>query len=153
MRTLIGVMLVLLAACQPTPPPLSDADKAAIRAVSDSFAVYFQTNRDSAIAALYTEQAVVMPANRDIVEGRPAILGLFQRSPAIPHFSLATSDIDGRGDLAYVRGTYSFSLPTANGRSAVYDHGKFIEIRRRQADGKWLLSAHIFNSDLSVPAK
>ncbi len=153
MRTLIGVMLVLLAACQAAPPPLSDADKAAIRAVNDSFAVYFQSNRDSAIAALYTEHAVVLPAHREIVEGRPAILALFQRSPALPRFSLTASDIDGSGDLAYVRGTYSFTMPTANGQSAVYDHGKFIEIRRRQADGKWLLSAHIFNSDLPVPGK
>jgi len=153
MRPIICGLVVLLAACQATPPPLSDADKAGIRAVSDSFVAYIRTNRDSANASLFTEHAVVMPANRGIIEGRPAILAFFQAGPALRSFTLTNIDIDGRGDLAYVRGTYSFAIPTADGQSAVGDHGKFIEIRRRQADGKWLVAAEIFNSDQPVPAR
>jgi ketosteroid isomerase-like protein len=94
-----------------------------------------------------------MPANRGIVEGRPAILASFQAARALTGFTLTTIDIDGRGDLAYVRGTYAFAMPTADGKSAVGDRGKFLEIRRRQADGRWLLAADIFNSDQPVPAR
>lgn len=153
MRPLIGVLIVGLAACQATPPPLSDADKTAIRAVTDSFVAYIRGNRDSASASLFTEDAVWMPANRGIVEGRPAILAFFQAGPALPGFTLMNIDIDGRGDLAYVRGTYAFTMPTADGKSAVSDHGKFLEIRRRQADGRWLVAADIFNSDQPVPTR
>lgn len=157
MRPLIGVLIVLLTACQATPPPppptLSDADKAAIRAVSDSFVAFVRTNRDSATVSLFTEQAVFMPPNRQLVEGRPAILAFFQAGPGLTGFTLTNTDVDGRGDLAYVRGTYSFAMPTANGRSAVGDHGKFVEIRRRQADGKWLVAVDIFNSDQPVPTR
>src|SRR6266576_3838735 len=153
MRPIICGLVVLLAACQATPPPLSDADKAGIRAVSDSFVAYIRTNRDSASASLFTEHAVVMPATRGIIEGRPAILAFFQAGPELRSFTLTNIDIDGRGDLAYVRGTYSFASPTADGQSAVGDHGKFIEIRRRQGDGKWLVAAEIFNSDQPVPAR
>ena len=153
MRALIGVLIVTLAACQATPPPLSDADKAAIRAVSDSFVAYIRANRDSAGASLFTEHAVWMPANRVIVQGRPAILAAFQAAPALTGFTLMNLDVDGRGDLAYVRGTYAFAMPTADGKSAMGDHGKFLEIRRRQADGRWLLAADIFNSDQPVPTR
>ncbi len=153
MRPVICGLVVLLAACQATPPPLSDADKAAIRAVSDSLVASIRANRDSASASLFTEHAVWMPANRGIVEGRPAILAAFQASPALTGFTVTNIDIDGRGDLAYVRGTYAFAMPTADGKSAVGDHGKFLEIRRRQADGKWLVAAEIFNSDQPVPTR
>jgi len=153
MRPVICGLVVLLAACQATPPPLSDADKAAIRAVSDSLVASIRANRDSASASLFTDHAVWMPANRGIVEGRPAILAAFQASPALTGFTVTNIDIDGRGDLAYVRGTYAFAMPTADGKSAVGDHGKFLEIRRRQADGKWLVAAEIFNSDQPVPTR
>ncbi|HKA58218.1 MAG TPA: DUF4440 domain-containing protein [Gemmatimonadales bacterium] len=150
MRPVICSGLVLvLAACQATPPPLSDGDKAAIHAVSDSFVAYVRTDRDSAAASLFTEHAVWMPANRGSIEGRPAILASFQ---ARPGFALSTAnvDVDGRGDLAYVRGTYALAIPSADGKSAIGDHGKFLEIRRRQADGRWLIAAEIFNSDQPV---
>ena len=150
MRPAICGLVVLLAACQASPPPLSDADKAAIRAVSDSFVAYVRTNRDSAAASLFTENAVWMPANRGIAEGRAAILAAFQASRPLESFSLTSVDVEGRGDLAYVRGTYAFAITSADGKSAVGDHGKFLEIRRRQADGKWLVAAEIFNSDQPV---
>lgn len=150
MRPVICGLVVLLAACQATPPPLSDADKAAILAVSDSFVAYVRANRDSAAASLFTEHAVWMPANRGIVEGRPAILASFQASRGLEGFTLTSVDIDGRGELAYVRGTYAFAISSADGKSAVGDHGKFLEIRRRQVDGKWLIAAEIFNSDQPV---
>jgi len=147
------VLAAVAAACRPAPPPLSDADKAAIRAGGDSFVVYFRTDRDSAIAALFTENAVVMPPNAGAVEGRAAIRAFFEGYPPLPDFVGTPIDVDGRGDLAYVRGTYSFSMPAAGGRPAMSDHGKFLEIRRRQPDGKWLVSVDIFNSDVPLPTK
>ena len=147
------VLAAVAAACRPAPPPLSDADKAAMRAGGDSFVVYFRTNGDSAIAALFTEQAVLMPPNAGAVEGRAAIRAFFEGFPALPDFTGTPIDIDGRGDLAYVRGTYSLSMPAASGRPAMSDHGKFLEIRRRQPDGKWLVSVDIFNSDVPLPTK
>ncbi len=33
----------------------------------------------------------------------------------------------------------------------VQDRGKYVEIRRKQADGAWLIAVDIFNSDLPIP--
>ena len=151
--TFLAVLVLAALACRPAPPPLTDADKAAIRAVGDSFTVFFHTDRDSAIAALYTETAVLMPPNQGVVEGRAAIRAFFQGYPPLPDFTGTPIEIDGRGDLAYVRGTYAFSMPAAGRQPAVSDHGKFLEIRRRQPDGTWLVAVDIFNSDVPLPTR
>lgn len=153
MRPSVGCLIVLLAACRVAPPPLADADKTAIRAVGDSFVVMFRADRDSAQAELYTENAVLMPPNMGVVEGRAAIRAFFQNYPAISDFAGTAIEVDGRGDVAYVRGTYAYTIPAGGGRPAVPDHGKFLEIRRRQPDGKWLIAVDIFNSDVPLPTR
>ncbi len=55
-------------------------------------------------------------------------------------------EIDGRGDLAFARGTYSWTVRIGDGEP-VADHGKWLTIWREQADGTWLLSQDIWNSD------
>jgi uncharacterized protein (TIGR02246 family) len=147
--TLLLVSLVAIG-CGPSSQALTDADKTAIRAVGDSFQAYFRTDRDSAIANLYTENAILMPPNLGAVEGRAAILAFFQNYPAIPDFTGNPIEVDGTGDIAYVRGNYSYSIPAAGNLPAVNDHGKFLEVRRRQSDGRWLVSHDMFNSDVPV---
>ncbi len=59
-------------------------------------------------------------------------------------------EIAGRGDLAYVRGTYKLKI-VLEGHDPIPDTGKYIEIRKKQADGSWLLYRDIFNSDVPLP--
>ena len=56
--------------------------------------------------------------------------------------------------MAYVLGTYQLTMKDPQG-NPVNDHGKFVEVWRKQADGKWKAVADTFNSDLppSAPAK
>ncbi|HET8712619.1 MAG TPA: DUF4440 domain-containing protein [Gemmatimonadales bacterium] len=148
MRLFIPGLIMLLAACRVAPPALSEADRTAIRAATDSFVANARARRDSANAMLYTETAAFMPPNSGIAEGRAAIRAWLASFPPMSDFTLTPIEIDGRGDLAYVRGTYSMTIVGPNGQPAGEDHGKYLEIRRRQPDGKWLISADIFNSDL-----
>lgn len=66
--------------------------------------------------------------------------------PPATQFSLTTETVEGRGDLAYVTGRYVFQ---AEGMPV--DSGKYIEVRRREADGVWRIVADIFNSNLPMP--
>jgi ketosteroid isomerase-like protein len=50
-------------------------------------------------------------------------------------------------DLAYATGTYESSMKDSRGK-LVTDHGKYVEVWKKQADGKWKTVADIFNSDL-----
>ena len=151
MRLTYASLLAVAAVAACSAKPLKEEDKAAMRASVDSFNVFFRTDRDSAIADGFTETAVMMPPNIGLIEGRAAILAFFQSFPAITDFTGQAIEIDGRGDLAYIRGIYSYTVP-AEGRTPSYlDHGKFVEIRRRQADGRWLVAVDIFNSNVPPP--
>ena len=150
MRPMVSGLILMIAACRVAPPALTDGDKAAIRAATDSFVANVRAHRDSASAALCTENASVMPPNTPIVEGRAAIRAWLSTFAPTSDFTLTPIEIVGRGDLAYVRGTYSFNLVGPDGHQVGEDHGKYLEIRRKQPDGAWLIAAHIFNSDVAA---
>jgi len=122
--------------------PLAETDKASLRSASDSFAALVRAGNDSGVAELYTENGVMMPPNEGIVEGRAAIRAYFEKLPPEMEIELTPVDLDGRGDLAYVRGTYVVTIG-----GAVADRGKFLEIRRREGGREWLMSVDIYNSD------
>ena len=150
MRAIIaGVLGCLTVACgSPGPQAFLDTDKTAIRASIDSFTVYVVQRRDSMAAAMYAENATYMPPNQPMVRGRTAIREWMKAFPAISHFTGSPIEIDGREDLAFVRGTYQLSY-VAGG----IDHGKFVEVRRRDNNRRWLIIADIFNSDVPVPTR
>ena len=148
MRLIVPGMILVLAACRVAPPALSEGDKTAIRAATDTFVANARARRDSANAQLYTENGSFMVPNMGIAEGRAAIRAHLAAFPLMSDFTLTPIEIDGRGDLAYVRGTYSFKIVGSDGHQVGEDHGKYLEVRRKQPDGNWLIVADIFNSDL-----
>src|SRR6266566_963013 len=121
-------------------------------------ATYFRTNMPAAwrneyeaklqeaqqvAAEMYAENATFMPPNQSMVQGRAAIRAWIKTVPPMSHFTASAIEINGCGDLAYVRGTYQVAY-----LSGATEHGKFLEIRRGEKDGRWLIVADIFNSDV-----
>lgn len=147
-------LALFITACQvppPEPAALSEQDITAIEESTDAFAQASLEKNWNAVAQLYTEDAMFMPPNRAAVEGRTAIEEWLEDSPPMTDFKLNTEEIDGRGDLAFVRGTYSMAFVPEGASEPVQDNGKYIEIRRKQPDGSWLIARDIFNSDLPIP--
>jgi uncharacterized protein (TIGR02246 family) len=147
----LAALVFLVSACAPPPPAeLTEADKSAITAAEETFQAAFNESNWDALAALYTEDAVVMPPNGATVTGRQGIKALFSSFPPGTVVELKIVDIQGVGDLAYVRGTTALTIPM--GDVTATDLGKYVEIRRKQADGSWLMTVDIFNSDTPLPA-
>jgi uncharacterized protein (TIGR02246 family) len=150
-RILVVGALVTQAACQaPGPASLSQADIDAINATSEKFLKAARASDWSGVAATYTEDAILMPPNGPTVEGRASIQAFWEAFPPYSDLDLKSVEIAGSGDLTYVHGMYSLNI-TPSGGSPIPDSGKYIEIRRRGADGSWLLSHDIFNSDIPLP--
>ena len=148
MRTIFaGVVGFLAVACGSSggPNAILDTDKSAMRAATDSFTVYVVQRRDSMASLIYADNATFMPPNQAWVQGRPAIRTWIKNFPPLKQFVVSPVEINGRGDLAYLRGT--FQVLFENGAT---DRGKFLEVRRKEKDGRWLIVADIFNSDLPV---
>lgn len=130
---------------------LSDEDVAAIKASTEAYVQAVSSKDWIAVAALYTEDAVFMPPNQTIVQGREAIQTWMEAFPISTEFNLMAVEIDGHGDLAFVRGTLSITMASEGAPEPIKETGKYIEIRRKQQDGSWLIAIDIFNSDLPLP--
>ena len=156
----VGVVVLVLfagAACQSgaaSVPGLSDADRDALRQNEDAFAKAANSQNFAAAASMYAIEASIMPPNGGAVNGRDAIQKWMASFPPMSDFKLDIVEMDGRGDLAYIRGNYSLKM-TPPGAASTADRGKFIEIWRKQPDGSWKIKCDIFNSDLpaAMPTK
>jgi ketosteroid isomerase-like protein len=60
-------------------------------------------------------------------------------------------DVSSSGDMGYSMGSYTLTMKDAQG-NPVTDHGKYTEVWKKQADGKWKTVADMWNSDLPVAA-
>lgn len=150
---LLLLVVPLLAACMKPPPvPISDADKAALRAAHDKFAEQALAKNWAAVAGMYAENATVMPPNQAAVSGRAAIQTWLTAFPTTTAFKLTVDEVEGLGDLAYVRGTYDLTLTVPGAPGPVNDHGKYVDVNRRNADGTWSMTNDIWNSDLPAQA-
>ncbi|HEU4642481.1 MAG TPA: DUF4440 domain-containing protein [Gemmatimonadaceae bacterium] len=108
----------------------------------------FEGRNAAEIAACYTEDAQLLPANSDEVRGRAAIEE-FWRSVfglGLTSARLETLEADGLGNTGYEVGRYT--LLGEGGQEA--DHGKYIVIWRQVGD-RWLLHRDIWTT--SVPAQ
>jgi ketosteroid isomerase-like protein len=140
--------LVILAACQATPRGLSDQDRQANQAITDASVRDILARDFDGLAALYANDGIFMPPNRPAVAGRNAIRQWNATLPPVAGFRATNDEIDGGGDIAYVRGRYAVRF-AIEGIPA--DSGKYLEVRRRQSDGSWKITIDMFNSNGRVP--
>jgi ketosteroid isomerase-like protein len=132
---------------------LTDQDRAAILKMSEDGQKLFNApERDFAAAVkfYYTEDAMTLSPNEPVVQGRASQIAWYN---AYPPFKLEEKilELDGRGDLAYARLTYSLKVTMPGATEPVLDTGKGMEIWKKQKDGSWKVSCDIFNSDLPIP--
>ncbi|MBI5364729.1 MAG: SgcJ/EcaC family oxidoreductase [Planctomycetes bacterium] len=153
LRSSAALLLVALAACKSMcsdggacPPHLTQADKEAIAANSDAWLKAVRAQDWKTVAATYTQDAMLLPPNMPVVSGRDAIQAFFTQFPPIVSMEVADVEVDGCCTVAYVRGTYSMAIAPP-GAGTLRETGKYIEIRRKEADGRWLKLRDMFSSD------
>lgn len=111
----------------------------------------YNQNDWAALADLFTKDAVMMPPNGPAIIGREAIAAWEQANETGFQISFNVQSIQGSGDIAYLRGQSCVFIPLSEDEVGV-DVGKYLEVRRRQSNGDWLIEADVFNSDLPVGA-
>jgi ketosteroid isomerase-like protein len=151
LRSLATLFLVapLLAACGAT--PITPADIDTITELRTAFQEAIASGDVAGMLAVYTDNAVEMPPNMPIRNGKSAIEAAAGQGAQPTSFSLTAVETDGVGDLAYDRGTYAASVMLEGMEQPITDSGKYLVLLRKQADGSWLISAVIWNSDMPLP--
>ena len=143
----IAASSFVLLGCEHGPADTS-ADVDAIRAGTAAFADAYNAGDADALAAAYTEDAVLLPPNAPAVSGRAAIREFWATDSAnttgagLKFVFPGDGPAEVSGDLAYESG--SFKVVDASGAAVVT--GKYIGVFKK-VDGKWLLARDTWNTD------
>jgi ketosteroid isomerase-like protein len=142
----------------PPPPDTRAADEAAVRKADENWSAAAKTNQVDAWVAYYSDDAVVFPPNDAPAASKDSIRKTVGEFLAMPGLSVSwkTAKVEAArsGDVAFSYGAYEMTAKGPKGKP-VMDHGKYLEVWKKQPDGEWKCSEDIWNSDLPAtpPAK
>jgi uncharacterized protein (TIGR02246 family) len=116
-----------------------EADKEAIKKITDDFNAAINAGNIDKLVSLYTDDAVRIPPNKPALVGKEAIRSLFQEQ--LDQFTVQNEgvivDLKVSGDLAFVRGSWtSINTPKTGGEPLKFN-GNFVSIIQKQPDGSW----------------
>lgn len=146
MRMSSSVLAVLVLIGFMAAPAVAQSAKASIEAASVAFEEAYNSGDAAALAALYTEDAMLLPPDVVRMDGRQAVQNFLQGamdSGPLEDLRLETLEVEDSGDLASEVGKF-----TVLGRDgAPAGTGKYIVVWKKGSDGTWRLHRHIWNSD------
>ncbi len=127
----------------------TEADRAQIRGASETaLAAMNAQDMTGFVHAMHAEDVTLLPPGAPAVHGRSAVIAFLEEFPAFRNMTFDQLQVEGEGNLAYVRGAYSFDFLDEDGNVIGKDVGSYLEVWRRDADG-WAVIEDIFNSDMA----
>ena len=143
------VTLALLFGCANTAHKQGEV-RAAIEGNNQKWVKALSRGDAAGIAALYTPTAQLLPANGNVVSGKPAIEKYWQGAitSGFKAVTLTTLEAEACGDTAYEVG--KFTVPGEGGK--VLDTGDYVVIWKRES-GQWKLHRDIWTTNSPAPAQ
>jgi uncharacterized protein (TIGR02246 family) len=143
---LVGSVVVALTCAGPA--TAEEDIRAALEAGKRKFEEAVSRGDGAALAALYTPEAQLLPAQSDFVTGTKAIGEFWQGvfDSGIKAASLTTVEVNSHGDAAHEIGRYE--LRAADGK--VLDKGKYVVIWKQEG-GTWKLHRDIWTTSVPAP--
>ena len=144
-------ILIATTGCGLMPATTAD-DERAIKEATQTWLKAYNAGDAETIAALYTDDAVLMPPHAPVLNGKAAIREFVAKDSAgakaagvklVP--GPATAAIDH--DMGWESGSYTLTDASGN----VIDSGSYLSVSRK-VSGKWLYVRDTYNSDRSLPA-
>ena len=137
---MVPLAAVLATACASHTRPPATGSRRAIEAAVARYVAASNRGDAEALAALYADDAMLLPPDHEPIKGRQAI-GDFWRQGTDEGLEVTTLTVEVDGDLGYLVGRYH--LPPTDEEPA--DSGKYVMCLKRQRDGSWKLTADIWN--------
>jgi len=138
--SMMALVLVGASGCGYPAHSAAPGSKQAIEAAVARYVAATNRGDADALAALYADDAMLLPPDHEPIKGRQAI-GDFWRQGTDEGLEVTTLAVEVDGDLGYLVGRYH--LPQTDEEPA--DSGKYVMCLKRQRDGSWKLTADIWN--------
>jgi ketosteroid isomerase-like protein len=128
----------------------------AIRKADADWAKTAQTKKVDAWIAYYSDDATILPPNEKPASSPTDIRKSITDMLGLPGLSITWEpnkvEAASSGDLGYSYGTYQLIFSGPGGKP-VKDRGKYLEVWKKQKDGRWKCAADMWSSDLpAAPA-
>jgi uncharacterized protein (TIGR02246 family) len=148
------VPALLLSACgQQAPPDTRAADEASIRVADAQWTKTAAAKDLDGTVSYYTDDATVLPPNAPVATDKQSIRAIWVPllAPGVDvSWQVTKVEVSRSGELGYVVGAYQITANDPQGKPAT-EHGKLVEVWKKQPDGKWKCATDIFNSDQPLP--
>ena len=150
-----AAMLFASACGQQAPPDTRGADANALRDLDAAWSKTASANDVDGTMSYYTDDATLLPPNAPAATGKPAIRSTWT-AILVPGNAVSWQadkvEVAHSSDLGYTIGTYQATFKDPQGKP-IADRGKYEEVWKKQADGKWKVVADMYSSDLpAAPA-
>ena len=128
---------------------MSEEAERIVRRNNLKFSHGIRTKDLASIEQLYSEDAVLMPPNNEMVKGRQGSRGFWSAAikMGLKEATLTTIEARRYGDEIREIGSYRLRIAPEH-RKAYEDVGKYMTVWKEQPDGSWMLKEDIWNSDL-----
>jgi ketosteroid isomerase-like protein len=145
----------LALACTPrsTPTPQwRTTDERAIRAVDSTYVAAWLRDDTLAVMNTLAPDAVLMPAGQHPLATPNDVRGFWWPADGshtrILTFARRIDEIDGQGDVAWVRGTdtLTYTYDTGSAHSQLGSRSMTLALWRRQPDGAWRISRMMWST-------
>ena len=139
------LFITSLFSCNVSPKPATTEE---LSQMNRDFVKALNAKDAAAAANCYTEDAMLLPPNEAPVKGRANIKAYWQGAIDAGAFDaeVATTLTGSNGDLGYEVGRLQMKMKMPDGKIAV-ERGKYTELLKRGADGKWLSTLGMWNTD------
>lgn len=145
--TLTALLLALMLAASPVVAQTDDAEvRAELAAVADAFSQAYMAGDVDAIAALYTEDAVLIPHGAREIRGMEAVRDFWapREGVTIAHHKITSTRVEVFGDIATDFGTY-VARGTEGDEAWGPSYGNYLIVWKRGADGRWRMQLDMWN--------
>jgi ketosteroid isomerase-like protein len=120
------------------------AAKDSIAAMNAAFASAMKAGDSVGVAAVYTSDAILMPANMPAFKGHNEILSFAGEAVRanMGTFKLESTEVYGNDEMLQEVGVYTIS----DDKGTAVDKGKYIVLWKKEG-GRWKMFRDVFNSD------
>ena len=133
-------------------PETSAADKAALMAWTESYCAAVNACDFDAYRALWIDDVVYLPPNLPTREGIEDCVDVnrfyFEQYESTEKFSVQEIEVSNR--FAFIRTNYTYDGSPKGEGEPLHEDGKAIFIMKRDANGDWLATHLMWNSNLPL---